>query len=400
MLRGNYSIILLSIFTLTNIRMKFLPKKVCYRVLVLFALLPATLNAQKAAFNGQVAGWGTINSHPDEQAGARFIPKLTLNLPAGKKFRIDGEFSADFLAQASSIKDSTGSHDISAALYRFWLRFSGERFEVRAGLQKINFGSALMLRPLMWFDRVDPRDPLRLTKGVWGIQGKYFFRNNASIWLWALDWNKGTKGWENIPSKWTRPEIGGRIQVPVPKGEMALSYHNRVARFPDDWQPPFTGDRNFSEQRIGYDIKVDLGVGLWAETSISHFEQTRFSPFVRIATLGANYTVGVLKGLNLTAEQMFYSNSEKLLSKGENITFTGFSASVPLSIITTLNTIFFYDWKNRDLYKFVNLSATFDKLSLNLIGFWNPDRLNLFNYSKGPNLFAGAGGQVMIVYNF
>jgi hypothetical protein len=366
----------------------------------LTALLFLDLNGQKAEFNGQIAGWGTVNSSPSFQSGARYIPRLTWEIPAGKKFKFDGELSADTYISYLHPHDSVASVDLSADLYRFWLRFSGDRFEIRAGLQKINFGSATMLRPLMWFDRIDPRDPLKLTKGVYGIQGKYFFKNNASIWLWMLNGNKDTKGWEIIPSVRNRPEIGGRIQLPVPRGEMAFSYHNREAEFPSTWQPSVTGSRSFNEERFGYDIKVDLGVGIWIESTITHQKQDEILPFTRAATIGADYTFGIINGLNITAEQMFYTSSYKAFSKGANYSFTGFSAGFPLSIITRVNGIVFYDWKNKGLYRFANLSLTFDNLALNFIGFWNPENFSLFNYGSGPNVFAGFGGQVMVVYNY
>ena len=376
------------------------PKTINIIVSSLLVLVCFDLNGQKVEFNGQIAGWGTVNSSPAFQTGARYIPKLTWEIPTGKKFKIDGELSADSYLSYTHLPDSVGTFDSYAGFYRFWLRFSGERFEIRAGLQKINFGSAFMLRPLMWFDRIDPRDPLRLTKGVYGIQGKYFFRNNANIWLWMLYGNKNTKGWETIPSKYKRPEIGGRIQLPVPRGEMAFSYHNRVAEFPSTWQPPVTGSSTFTEERFGYDIKVDLGVGIWLESAITHQKQDEISPFTRAATIGADYTFRIINGLNITAEQMFYTSSDKAFSKGANFSFTGFSAGFPLSIITRVNGIVFYDWKNKGLYRFANLSFTFDKLELNIIGFWNPEKFSLFNYGTGPNMFAGFGGQVMIVYNY
>jgi len=53
-------------------------------------------------------------------------------------------------------------------------------------LQKINFGSATLFRLLMWFDRIDPRDPLKLTDGVYGLLLRYYFHNNTNIWLWGL----------------------------------------------------------------------------------------------------------------------------------------------------------------------------------------------------------------------
>jgi hypothetical protein len=257
-----------------------------------------------------------------------------------------------------------------------------------------------MLRPLMWFDRIDPRDPLQLTRGVNAIQGKYYFENNASIWLWILYDNKNTKGWETIPSSRWRPEPGGRIQLPIPKGEIAFSYHNREAEFPDDWQPPVTGSSRFPENRFGFDLKLDLGPGIWVEGSVTHQKQDEIPPFTTAITIGADYTIGIGNGLNITAEHMFFSFSEELFKSGEDLSFTGISAGIPLSIITRASAIVFYDWKNNGLYRFANLSFTFDKIAINMIGFWNPETFRIFNYSSGPNLFTGAGGQIMVVYSY
>jgi hypothetical protein len=371
-------------------------------LILTFLFLLINTEAQKIDFSGEAAGWATSNYNHGSalQTGLRYIPQLTLNLPLKNKLSLDGEFSADTYLNYTLLPDSENIFNANAAFYRFWLRLAGDRFEIRAGLQKINFGSASMLRPLMWFDRIDPRDPLKLTKGVFGLQGKYFFKNNANIWLWVLYGNKGTKGWETISSLSHRPEIGGRIQLPIPKGEIAFSYNNREAEFPEDWQPPVTGIRTFPENRFGLDFKLDLGVGIWFEGTITHQRQDVSPPFTKAITFGADYTIGIGNGLHLTTEHMFFNSSDKLFSDGTGSSFTGISASVPLSIITSFSTIFFYDWKNNGLYRFANCSFTFDNFAINLIGFWNPASFGLFNYSSGPNLFAGYGGQVMVVYNY
>ncbi len=360
------------------------------------------INGQLLDFNGQIAGWMTANNSGGFgfQTGARYIPQLLLKIPVRKKYTIDGELSTDKYLSYSILSDTNNSFDADARFYRFWLRFSGDRFEIRAGLQKINFGSASMLRPLMWFDRIDPRDPLQLTRGVHALQGKYYFKNNANIWLWILCGNKSTKGWESIPSVQWRPELGGRIQLPVPKGELAFSYHNRKAQFPDTWQPPVAGSSRFPENRFGLDFKLDLGPGIWFEGSVTHQKQNEIPPYTTAMTIGADYTIGVGNGLNLTAEHLFFNSSEELFKSGEGLSFTGISAGIPISIITRVSAIVFYDWKNNGLYRFANLSFTFDKISVNMIGFWNPETFRIFNYGSGPNMFAGAGGQFMIVYNY
>lgn len=380
-----------------------MPYKLKFSAVIAFSLLSLQgIHGQLLDFNGQVAGWMTANYSGGFgfQTGLRYIPQLLLKVPESGKYTIDGEFSADSYLSYSILQDTDNSFDLDARLYRFWLRFSGDRFEVRAGLQKINFGSASMLRPLMWFDRIDPRDPLQLTRGVYAIQGKYYFENNANIWLWILYGNKSIKGWELIPSRRWRPELGGRIQLPVPKGELAFSYHNREAEFPDDWQPPVTESSRFPENRFGFDLKLDLGPGIWVEGSVTHQKQDEIPPFTTAITIGADYTIGIGNGLNITAEHMFFSSSEELFRSGEDLSFTGISAGIPLSIITRVSAIVFYDWKNNGFYRFTNLSFTFDKIAVNMIGFWNPETFRIFNYDSGPNMFAGAGGQVMVVYNY
>merc|ERR1712127_1137306 len=103
------------------------------------------------------------------------------------------------------------------------------QFELRVGLQKIDFGSASLLRPIQWFNQIDPRDPLQLTNGVYGVLGRYYFLNNANIWLWTLYGNEKTRGFDALETNKKVPEFGGRIQYPTKKGEIALSYHHRSA---------------------------------------------------------------------------------------------------------------------------------------------------------------------------
>src|SRR5690606_13236953 len=133
--------------------------------------------------------------------------------------------------------------------YRLWGRYSTNQFETRIGLHKINFGSAMMLRPLMWFDQVDPRDPLQLTNGVWAILSRYYFLNNTNIWFWAVHGSDKPRTWEISPSNADLPELGGRVQTPIKFGEAALSYHFRMA----DTRHLGTQDSEVPENRLAFD---------------------------------------------------------------------------------------------------------------------------------------------------
>ncbi|MCK7489842.1 MAG: ABC transporter ATP-binding protein [Anaerotruncus sp.] len=39
---------------------------------------------------------------------------------------------------------------------------------------------------MMWFDTIDPRDPLQLTDGVYALLLRYYTRGNANFWAWAM----------------------------------------------------------------------------------------------------------------------------------------------------------------------------------------------------------------------
>ena len=174
-------------------------------------------------FGGQASAW--INFNPDQKlslnSGVRYIPQLNYELSSGNR-KFDVEFSLNLNANTGIRPFDSLTGNAAGKPYRAWLRYSGRQFEVRLGLQKINFGSAQMLRPLMWFDQVDPRDPLQLTDGVWGLLGRYYFLNNANIWLWVLYPSDKPKTWEFTGTNAKIPEAGGRLQLPVFSGEIGI----------------------------------------------------------------------------------------------------------------------------------------------------------------------------------
>ncbi|MBV5343660.1 hypothetical protein JZU68_08690, partial [bacterium] len=114
---------------------------------------------------------------------------------------------------------------------------------------------------------MDVRDPLQLTNGVYGVLGKYFFENNANLWLWGLIGNENRKGWELFGTEKWKPEVGGRIELPMPKGEMALTTHYRKVHAVNMLSSAWNDYRLLNENRIGLDGKWDVGVGLWFESS-------------------------------------------------------------------------------------------------------------------------------------
>lgn len=358
-------------------------------------------HSQDIELNGMLAGWGTA-SYSNElngMLGLRYVPELSMSYSIKEKYTLDSEIS--FNARTTSIFWSDDSIDFDGQIkpYRIWFRFSGDQFELRAGLQKINFGSAAMLRPLMWFDRIDPRDPLQITDGVYGLLGRYYFLNNANIWIWTLFGNQDAKGWESAETWKNKPELGGRIQVPILTGEVAGTYHFRQADFRESTMydtVSYPGAIN--ENRFGLDGKFDMIIGLWFEGAMIR-QDLENNSYQRYLNLGADYTFNLGNGLNIMTEYFTFSIADKAFIQGEGVSFTAVSLNYSFSIINSLNAIVFYDWENDDLYNFINWSWQFDKWSFYLMGFWNPNRFQVYPGLEETNLFAGKGIQFMAVYN-
>ncbi len=376
-------------------------------IILLFIIQFAPLQAQDSTFlkfNGQVDGYSGLNfSSPLQwQTGARFIPSVSIAKQWKNNLKLYSEISFNsYLDYQFTDWKNTGS-DYRINPYRLWLRLSTDRFEIRAGLQKINFGSASMLRPLMWFDTMDPRDPLQLTSGVYGLLGRYYFQNNANVWLWGLLGNDKTMGWEIVPTNGKIPEFGGRIQLPVPKGEVALSYNHRTANLAGVLNPAeIHGASDYPEDKIGLDGKWDIGPGVWAEYSLSHstLDSAYFQPWTKLFTLGIDYTFGLGNGLYMASEFFRYSNAGEIFNAGLNNTFSSLTANYPFGIYK-IGSIIYYDWTDRSWYRFINLQRQSDNWTYYLFLFWNPEKFAIYNNIVGNNMFSGKGIQFMVVLNF
>jgi hypothetical protein len=373
-----------------------------YSILILLLFLAKSLTGQTSfGFQGQASAWGNVN--PGNELpfwlGARYIPQANYKTDFSENRFIDFEASLNINGSAGIHPFDSLNGDGKIKPYRAWARYATNQLELRLGLQKINFGSASMLRPLMWFDQVDPRDPLQLTDGVWGLLGRYYFLNNVNLWLWGLYGNEGPKTWELGKTVEKTPEFGGRAQVPIPRGEAALSFHRRRAdlSFPEIGIPGFY---DIPENRYGFDIKLDVEVGLWFEGAWINKRQNigAFSN-QEILNLGVDYTFGIGNGLHLIIEQLLFSYDQDAFAFKNTIHFSGKSISYPLTLFDNISTIIYYDWTNQNLYTFAKWQRQFNKFSFYLMAFWNPDTFQLPQQSEGAQMFAGKGFQVMLVFN-
>ncbi len=352
-----------------------------------------------ARWEGQASAFTLFNpdNNLDFYFGGRYLPAFSWEAQMSRERLVDLEVSANIFGTAGirPFDSAITSGDIRP--YRAWMRFSGPQAELRIGLQKINFGSASILRPLMWFDQIDPRDPLQLTDGVWGMLGRYYFLNNANIWLWGLYGNKNRRGFDFAPTARRTPEFGGRFQFPTPGGEAAVTYHHRTAGIST------LGNFEFAdtpEHRMGLDGKWDLKIGLWVEATWVH-KTRNLGIFTNqnLINVGMDYTFGIGNGVNVIVEQLVLTFDEKAFAFENTFTLSALSASYPLGLFDNLSAITYYDWTNKNLYNTLRWQHSFSAWTLNVLAFWNPKDAQLPQQQFTENLFGGRGLQVLAVFN-
>ena len=350
---------------------------------------------------GQFSSWAHFNPKNPYPLylGGRYIPQLNYKIQLPKSKLIDFEVSANVYGNAGIHFFDSAYSDGNINPYRAWARYSTEQLEIRAGLQKIDFGTAVMMRALRWFDQVDPRDPLRLTEGVWAGLGRYYFLNNVNIWFWGLYGNKNLKGMEVIKTNMNHPEFGGRLQSPVPRGEAAISYHHRVANTKDmNGLIPIYNE--ITENRIGIDAKWDMVVGLWFEGAWTNKSKNLgIYTNQEVMTAGTDYTFGIGGGLNVVFEHMLIAFDKKAFQFSNTTNFSGLSVNYPIGMFDNINAIIYYDWANNSVYNFVNWYKQFNKTILYIMAYWNPENSKMPTMGAAENLYGGKGLQVMFVFN-
>lgn len=378
-------------------------QKVLLYCLILLSVCSLS-NAQEFQPAGQVSFW--LNLHQQEtnscQLGLRFIPEFSYAKQISDNFIFDAGVSAKMFGTGDFESGTKPDYDSDISLYRLSSRISGQQYELRLGLQKINFGSASVFRPLMWFDKVDPRDPLQLTSGVYGLLGRFYLLNNANAWLWGLLGNKDPKGWELFSTPKDKPELGGRLQIPVLSGEAGVSYHHRKLDLSGVLPviPPGV-KTSTSENRIAFDGKWDIELGFWLETSLTHHaSELMLYDWERAYTVGMDYTFEIGNGLNLLTEYFVLENTNDILKADEGIRFSALSANYPLNLTDKVSGIVYYDWENHDSYSVLNIQRNYDNWSYHLFAFWNPDENKLNLSSRDSSEFAGKGMQFMVVFNY
>lgn len=335
------------------------------------------------------------------RADLRYQSDLTLVFPLGGFRDLSVFASAEALHRSRITSFDQAVSDGELSLFRAGLRYAGSRTELRLGRQKLSFGSATLLRPLMWFDSIDPRDPLQLTKGVDGLLGRVFLASNANIWLWGLYGSDRPKGWEVFGTPEEDIEYGGRVQWPLGNGEIAGTYHHRLADMEALRNPLVPGvfPPAARENRYALDGKWDVTIGLWFEAVVVHQSHPALrQPYQSFLATGTDYTFPVGQGLTVLAEHLVIRSGERLFG-GSGGDFSAVSLRYPLGVVDELGLIVDYDWLAADLYSFLEWRRTYDRWSFHLMGFNNPSDAASSPLPQEGGLLAGRGGRFLVSFN-
>jgi len=172
--------------------------------------LGGTAPALEYHLRGQVSGWHIEAQDEGERlysTGIRYIPELDLTQDVSSESFVDLEVSANLWA---AVMSADPGDTAAIDLYRLKLRYATAMTETRLGLQTMNFGPAHLLRPLRWFDRLDPRDPLNLSGGCMEMmtrRGPRFCRHRMTGPRWEAGsryrWVRGKRAYHST-AEWSR----------------------------------------------------------------------------------------------------------------------------------------------------------------------------------------------------
>ena len=99
-------------------------------------------------------------------------------------------------------------------------------------------------------------------------------------------------------------------------------------------------------------------------------------------------------------EQLLFSYDKKAFEFKNNHFFSGVSLSYPVGILDNVSAMVYYDWSDSKLYNFMNWQRQLNRFTFYLMAFWNPETFQLPQQSEAGKLFAGKGGQLMMVYHY
>jgi len=269
----------------------------------------------------------------------------------------------------------------SVKLYRTWLKAGNTQSEFRLGLQRLNFGSATLIRPLQWFDNLRPNDPQEQTEGVQAALFRYFWLNNANLWLWAIRNDGQSRGFTLVSGSQGSAGMGGRWQIPVLKGEAGISYHHNL-------QTEMLNIQQGAEDKLGLDYRTSGWLGFWLEGAANHLSSPLNLPAWQVSlTQGLDWSLPLGNSLHALMENNVYLTAEQAVDTLSPRTWqTAFSLDYPLGLLDALFLYDVFDYEGDNHLASVIWRRTYDRLSWDASLFWNSGGSHALTKDRGAQL--------------
>jgi len=304
------------------------------RTVLMILLIPIVMGGQ-IHYRGQIltsGQWQSVSNHLS--VFSRYYPDIL--------WRTDSDWGfADLdLSYRFNISNQNSAWKFDGSWYRAQFRIGGNSWDLRGGLQQLNFGPGKYLRSLRWFDTLDPRDPLQLTTGVIGVRFKAYSQRTTTQ-VWVLENTSSLRGWEWIPGSGNAPELGGRFLMTA-GGDMGLTVHTRSIRI-----DPNLGDGSSDsgrEWRFALDGMWDIGPGVWFEGVLTHRNLSEFSSWNQETSfsIGMDYTFPIGQGITTTVE-FLDARLGTISNSVRNNQFSAVEVRLPLTITDQLSWVVFSD---------------------------------------------------------
>lgn len=268
--------------------------------------------------------------------GVEWVPEISYQKNLVKDWDVQAEYSLQSRILQEFPIDSQ-STELRTKSYRAWLRLANPYFELRGGLQRLSFGSAVVLRPLQWFDRVNPLDQREETEGVEAVLMRFHAPKDISVWTWLIHADADPIGTEIVGSKDNTMQSGGMLRFPMPLGETGFCFHKRKL------------ENSADEKRFGFNMRMDSWLGLWTEASLSHLSSSPLMPYrdMSSATLGMDYTFGWGSGLYAMLEtNVIHSSNTELTNLHPKYITNALMLNYPMGLLDALSILSMYEHKS------------------------------------------------------
>ena len=219
--------------------------------------------------------------------------------------------------------------DILVRRYRLNLQYKQSFLNYRVGLQDIYFGVGRYLRPLQWFDTLDPINKRAATQGINGFVVKTSTTDSQEIVGWMLFGNNPVRPSDLSSTKKETIEIGGRFQRSIFNGELGFATHAR--------QIELNGSRA-AEYRIGSHYQSNTSIPIWVEQAyMSAASKTENQQYIMVM-VGSQYMFNIDKLGNAVTVLSEIQYDNKPIASNPAKTLTGvLQLSYPLSLKDTIS---------------------------------------------------------------